>query len=139
MIVLHEDLTTTVKSKCRPTMRTHPPYYVLVFARDEEEEVHWSVLGAHCSCPTGLSQSCVHVSAVLLTFVEIFPFACTSLPCVWSKPSGQVEHSLMRDLSFGSIGITYATYTGPSIDPNHLLDAIGSVPGGENAAIRCSH
>ena len=139
MMALHEDITTTVKSKCRPTMTTHPPYYVLfiVFARDEEEEVHWSVPGAHCFCPTGLSQSCVHVSAVLLTLVEISPVACASLLCVWSKPCGQAKHSLMRDLLFGSNGITYATYTGPSLDPKHLLDAIASVPGGENAFKLC--
>lgn len=106
-------------------MRSTPPFYTVcaVLKRSEEtEEV--SISGANCTCPTGLSQSCVHVTAMLLTIIEISPVACTSLPCVWTKPSGRIAGDCMEAMR--SVNKDYIPYNGPLHDPSLLLASLAT-------------
>ena len=114
-------------------MRTKPPYYsVFVSMSKDEDSSDWTIVNGNCSCPTGLSQSCVHLTALLLTVIEISPLACTSLPCLWSRPSGSLKGTFMENLR--SKDTSYIPYEGRLLDPSLLLERISALPTGQNTA-----
>ena len=87
------------KSKCRPTMRQHPPLYQCFVVFDSQE-----IRSGNCGCPAGETQSCVHVSALLLTLIEVTQTSCTSLPCAWSRPKRVGSSFAATELNFGRAG-----------------------------------
>ncbi len=99
-------------------MRKTPPFYVLFVVVENQKPV-----GGNCFCAAVASQSCAHISALLLTLTEITPQACTSVRCAWSRPSvGVVMHLLQKGLDFGKASIEgYYPYTGPKPDLCSLL------------------
>ena len=73
-----------VRAKCRPIIHKQPSFYkvFVTIARSVQlEGPQFTVEGANCHCAAGKTQSCVHVTALLLTLVELSPVASTSLPC----------------------------------------------------------
>ena len=120
-----------VKCKCRPTMRKNPPFYkcFVIF-------VPHDIRSANCQCPAGETQSCVHVSALLLTLAQVAQASCTSLPCAWSRPKVMGRSTITRDVNF-----EWALVEGyveeqslqqPSLDVGNLLkpcDKAGVVTG----------
>ncbi len=116
-----------IRAKCRPTMRKTTPFYALFVVVENQKPV-----GGNCFCAAGASQSCVLISALLLTLTEITSQACTSVRCAWSRLSVGGNASLAKGLDFGKASIEgYFPYTGPKPDLCSLLkdfDAIGSKP-----------
>ena len=92
--------TFYVRAKCRPTMIKTPPFYVLFVVVQDQQPI-----GGNCFCAAGASQSCVHISALLLTLAEITPQACTSVSWAWSRPSVGGSASLAKDLDFGQASL----------------------------------
>ena len=83
------------KAAVLPSMKKEKPYNVLCAIHLASKEVHC----AHCSCPAGESQSCVHLSAMLHALECLFetPYKAilvgtavgeskTSFECTWLKP-----------------------------------------------------
>ncbi len=88
-----------MRGKCRPTMRSKPPFYFLFIMVDINA---MRPTGENCFCAAGASQSCVHISAMLLTVAEVTATACTSIRWAWSKPSGaKAPAVLASELDFG--------------------------------------
>ena len=120
--------TFYVQAKCRPAMRKTPPFYVLFVEVQDQQPI-----GGNCFCAAGASQSCVHISVLLLKLAEITPQACTSVRCAWSRPSVGGSASLTKDLDFGQASLEgYFPYSGPKPNLCSLLedlDAAGSKPG----------
>ena len=114
-----------IKAKCRPTMRKEskdPPFYCLFTKIMDGKPV-----AANCKCPTGETQTCVHVAALLITLTEITPQTCTSMRCAWSRPTQGGKPSFAADLDFGKSSVVgYVTYTGPVLDVNDLLQQLES-------------
>ena len=124
-----------VKCRCRPTMRTKPPFYSLFVGLTHNVDLEeWTIDKGLCTCPTGLSRSCVHVTALLLSVIEVGAAACTSLPCLWKRPSGQAKGMTTEKMVWPSKGKGYSKYTGPLADPRSLLQAVDSLPGGEDSS-----
>ena len=83
------------KAAILPSMNKEKPYNVLCAIHLASKQVHC----AHCSCPAGESQSCVHLSAMLHALECLFetPYKAilvgtavgeskTSFDCTWLKP-----------------------------------------------------
>ena len=70
------------KAKCHPTMRSSPPFYVPFALLGVNDGVVVSIKGASCSCKAGLSQSCVHIAALLILYSELGGSSCTTEPCL---------------------------------------------------------
>ena len=119
-----------VRAKCRPTMRTNPPFYKCFVRISNSLQNGGSVVlpgcridGGNCRCPAGETQSCVHISALLFTLAEVTPIACTSLPCAWSRPSRRGMAMTAVELDFGKASTEgYTTPVGPPLDPSKLLN-----------------
>ena len=122
------DGTFYIGAKCRLTMRKTPPFYVLFIVVQDQKHI-----GGNCFCAAGASQSCMHISALLLTLAQITPQACTGVRCAWPRPSVGGSASLAKDLDFGQASFEgYFPYSGPNPELCTLLeylDAAGSKPG----------
>ena len=74
-------------------MRKQRPFYkvfVTITRSVQLEGPQFTAEGANCHCAAGKTQSCVHVTALLFTLVELSPAACTNLPCAlvsWTPPA----------------------------------------------------
>ena len=66
--------------------------------------VSHDIRSANCQCPAGETQSCVHVSALLLTLARVTQTSCTSLPA-WSRPKVMGRYTIARDLNFGRASV----------------------------------
>ena len=127
-----------MKAKCRPTMKTKPPFYSLFVTFHTDSNDKWTIESALCTCATGQSMSCVHTTALLLSIMEVSDTPCTSLPCLWKRPSGQAKGQLFADLTWGTKGKCYTDFDGELLDPFSLLAAVQSIPGGDKAAgVQC--
>ena len=104
------------KAAVLPSMKKEKPYNVLCAIHLASKEVHC----AHCSCPAGESQSCVHLSAMLHALECLFetPYKAilvgtavgeskTSFECTWLKPRNvrlqplALMSSITSDMSMG--------------------------------------
>ena len=95
-----------VKAKCRPTMRTNPPFYkAFVCLAYDTTGGNISNKEANCMCPAGQSQSCVHVAALLLDLVEVTQTTCTSVPCAWSRSSTRGQPLQITQLNFDKASV----------------------------------
>ena len=89
-----------VSCKCRPTMHQHPPFYQCFVVFDSQE-----IRSGNCRCPAGETQSCVHLSALLLTLIEVSQTSCTSLPRAWLRPRSMGTSIAATELNFGRVSI----------------------------------
>ena len=116
------NLVVYVKAKCRPTMRKNPVFYKC-FVKVELIAGTSHVVGGNCDCPAGETQSCVHISALLLTLSEVTSKACTSMACIWSRPTSAGKAMLATNLDFGeATDEGYVVPDGPCLDPSKLLE-----------------
>lgn len=108
-------------------MRRTPPYYLVFIVLNNSMPI-----GGNCSCAAGASQSCVHISALLLTLAKVTPTACTNIRCAWSRPSTSSKSISCKGLDFGSASLNgYFLYKGPKLDIDNSLgqlDAVGCKP-----------
>ena len=114
-----------MRGKCLPTMRSKPPFYFLFIMVDIKA---MRPTGGNCFCAAGASQSCVHISAMLLTVAEVTATACTSIRCAWSKPSGaKAPAVLASELDFGIASSEgHFPYTGLKPPASTLLDSLAA-------------
>ena len=80
-----------------------------------------------CGRELGLSQQvkhkAVHISALLLTLSEVTSKACTSMACIWSRPTSAGKAMLATNLDFGeATDEGYVVPDGPCLDPSKLLE-----------------
>ena len=110
---------TSLKARCRPTMRQNPPYYdnFLKLSRSVDDGTI-TIQGANCTCPTGETQSCVHKAGLLLTLAKVTQTACTSQVCLCCRPRGKSRKGqLSADLNFSQASSTgYQPYCGAVLD-----------------------
>ena len=76
-------------------------------------------MGGNFDCPAGETQSCVHISALLFTLSEVTSKACTSMACIWSRPTSEGKAMLATNLEATDEG--YVVPDGPCLDPSKLL------------------
>jgi len=113
---------TYIKAKCRPAMQKNPPFYCLFMKLESGTPI-----AENCKCPTGETQTCVHIAALFITLSDIAPQACTSMRCAWSRPAQGRKPSLAADLDFGRSSLDgYVTYTGHVIQVDDLLQQLES-------------
>ncbi|XP_049522616.1 uncharacterized protein LOC125945088 [Dermacentor silvarum] len=72
-----------VRATCSPSMKSGV-YVVSAWF----EKTTGNVVGAHCQCVAGLSETCQHVAAALLAVAEkaADKTTCTDIPCRWIVP-----------------------------------------------------
>ena len=99
------------KGRCKPTMCSTPPFYkpfVIVDVPDETDGESLQVLGGSCTCKAGQTQSCVHISALLIIVAFLGEQSFTSKPCHWVRPStsGTTAQAVTfaRNLDLGHVG-----------------------------------
>jgi hypothetical protein len=64
-----------------------------------------SIIGCHCQCEAGQSQSCIHIAATLVMLAHLSKRSVTSMTYVWDKPSSShAEHTVFAsNLNLGSV------------------------------------
>lgn len=101
---------TFYKSKILPSMKKDKPYDCDCCIHNAKK----SIVSAHCSCPAGISESCVHVSALLHSLECLFEHprnsslvasavgeSKTSQECEWLKPrKRKVDATRAADLLY---------------------------------------
>jgi hypothetical protein len=78
---------TWIKFKVLSTMKQTKTKVTIAFDRHSHQ-----VCFAHCTCPSGLSSTCIHVCASLWS-MEAFgsQLAPTSKPCTWIRPKSKCK------------------------------------------------
>ncbi|KAG0431856.1 hypothetical protein HPB47_021386 [Ixodes persulcatus] len=74
-----------VRAICLPSMKKAPYTVSAWFVSGTVR-----IMGGSCSCVAGLSETCHHISALLLTAEEscnASGTSCTDIPCIWAVPS----------------------------------------------------
>lgn len=117
-----------MRARCRPTMRTKPPFYFLFVMLCSDTKMP---IGGNCFCAAGASQSCVHIAAMLFTLAEVTATACTSVRCAWARPSvgNKVgSASFSSELDFGNASQDgYFPYDGQKPPIHALLKSFADV------------
>ena len=148
--VISQDSTSLyIKGECFPSMRQRvqvPGAVVHKYTQYITLTKSTSfITTAKCNCKAGVAGLCAHVGAVLIVLSRISQPACTSNPCVWTKPSmkGESGPKMWNDISFvntehrshdsqTSVKPYPGLYqAGPCADPDSfladLLQGLGSV------------
>ena len=81
--------------------------------------------GANCRCPTGETQSCVHIAGLLLTLADVTQTACTSQVCIWSRLAMSSKAQFLTELDFRLASSTgYKPYTREKLDASTLVQEL---------------
>ena len=112
------------KAQVKPRMRfgQYDTFAVLSLSEDSVDRV----VGALCQCTAGLSYSCIHIAALLISFSHLAEASVTSMPCRWIQPSSSGANSaaFLAELNFGKVSQAHE-WKGPTADVDCLAAAIG--------------
>ncbi|KAK3082973.1 hypothetical protein FSP39_010413 [Pinctada imbricata] len=90
-----------LRARCTPSQRLNAGSHSVWICCEKKSG---SVKSAFCSCTSGLGQTCNHVAGLLFRIEaanKLGVTSCTSLPCLWIKPSeNKLQPNKIKNMDF---------------------------------------